>query len=262
VILLGAGGVAAWRETAARPIQRGGALAALVIAAGLAFLPLAPRRIEGMAHYVNIANAFLRDPAKWDQAADFYEKALKESPRSPAAHSGLGYLLVQIQQPRDAIAHYRTAVEGWPDNADLRLNFAVALAEVHDEQHALDELDAAAALRPGDPRAYLAAGRLLLTLSRPDEARNAFQQAVAADPRSADAHAHDGLGKHSKRPAGWRRQKRSSRGHAHSIRTQDVTDQPDKRDAELYLPAALALASSLASSLSWARAPARMFGRA
>jgi tetratricopeptide (TPR) repeat protein len=93
----------------------------------------------------------------------------------------------------DARAYHRTAVEGWLDNADLRLNFAVALAEVHDEQHALDELDAAAALRPGDPRAYLAAGRLLLTLSRPDEARNAFQQAVAADPRSADA--HDGLGK-------------------------------------------------------------------
>jgi len=68
--------------------------------------------------------------------------------------------------------------------------------------------------------------------------------------------------RHSKRPAGRRRRKRSSRGHAHSIRTQDVTDQPDKRDAQLYLPAALALASSLASSLSWARAPARMFGRA
>ena len=193
LILLGAGGVAAWRETVARPTQRGWALVALVIAAGLAFLPLAQRRIDRIAHYVNIANAFLRDPAKWDQAADFYEKALKESPRSPAAHSGLGYLLVQIQQPQDAIAHYRTAVEGWPDNADLRLDFAVALAEVHDEQHALDELDAAAALRPGDPRAYLAAGRLLLTLSRPDEARNAFQQAVAADPRSAEA--HDGLGK-------------------------------------------------------------------
>jgi tetratricopeptide (TPR) repeat protein len=193
LILLGAGGIAAWRETMAPPKQRRRALAALVIAAGLAFLPLAHRRIDRTTHYVNIANAFLRDPAKWDQAADFYDKALKESPRSPAAHSGLGYLLVQIQRPEDAIAHYRTAVEGWPDNADLRLNFAVALAEAHDEPRALDELDAAAALRPRDPRPYLAAGRLLLTLSRPDEARNAFQQAVAADPRSADA--HDGLGK-------------------------------------------------------------------
>jgi tetratricopeptide (TPR) repeat protein len=192
-MLLGAGGGAAWRETRTRPKRRGWALAALLVAGAFAYLPLAQRRIDRITHYVNIANAFLRDPAKWDQAADFYDKVLAESPRSPAAHAGLAYLLLQIQRPQDAIGHYRTALEGWPDNADLHLNYAVALAAMNDERHALDELDAAAALRPGDPRAYMAAGQLLLKLSRPDEARNAFQQAIAADPRSADA--HDGLGK-------------------------------------------------------------------
>ena len=62
LILLAAGGIAAWRETVARPKRVRWALAALVIAGGLAYLPLAQRRIDRITHYVNIGNAFLRDP--------------------------------------------------------------------------------------------------------------------------------------------------------------------------------------------------------
>jgi Tfp pilus assembly protein PilF len=192
LMLLGAGGVAAWRDTGAQPMRQW-ALAAMVVAASLTYLPLAQTRIDRVANYVNIANTFLKDTSTWDRAADFYEKALQESPRSPAAHSGLGYLLAQIQRPQDAIAHYRTAVEGWPDNADLRLNFGLVLAETGDDRQALDELAAAATLRPNDPRAFVAAGELFLKQSRPVEAKNAFERALAIDP--ANARAREGLGK-------------------------------------------------------------------
>ena len=47
-------------------------------------------RADRVANYVNIANVFLADRGKWDHAAVFYDKALKESPRSPAAHFGWG----------------------------------------------------------------------------------------------------------------------------------------------------------------------------
>jgi hypothetical protein len=56
--------------------------------------------------------------------------------------------------------HYRTAVEGWPENVDLRLNYALALADVADTQGALEQLAAAARLRPTDPTADLLAGQL------------------------------------------------------------------------------------------------------
>ncbi len=162
LILFAAGGIAAWRETSARPLRRW-AFVALVIAGGLTYLPLENTRIDRISHYVNIANAFLGDPQKRDQAAAFYDKALRESPQSPAAHFGMGTLLAQMRRPQDAVVHYRTAVAGWPDNADIRLNFATALAEVGDIQGALAQLDAASALRPNDPTAPLIAGKLRLT---------------------------------------------------------------------------------------------------
>jgi len=149
LLLSAAGGIAAWRDPAARPRRRW-AFAALVRAGVLANLPLASARVDRVAHYVNIGNALLLDPAKRDEAAAFYEKALRDSPGSPAAHFGLGVLLVQKDRPQEAIAHYQTAVAGWPDNADLRLNFALALAAAGDNQRAFDELDAAAGLHPGE----------------------------------------------------------------------------------------------------------------
>jgi 4-amino-4-deoxy-L-arabinose transferase-like glycosyltransferase len=79
LILFAAGGGAAWRETSARPMRRW-AFVALAIAGGLTYLPLENTRIDRISHYVNIANAFLGDPQKRDQAAAFYDKALRESP--------------------------------------------------------------------------------------------------------------------------------------------------------------------------------------
>ena len=162
LVLFAGAGLAAWREKSARPMRRW-AFAALVLAGGLTYLPLENTRMDRISHYVNIANAFLADPQKRDQAAVFYDKALRESPQSPAAHFGMGTLLAQMRRPQDAVVHYRTAVEGWPDNADIRLNFATALAEVGDIQGALAQLDAASRLRPNDPMAPIIAGKLRLT---------------------------------------------------------------------------------------------------
>ena len=150
------------------------AFGAVALAGGLAYLPLENTRTD-------------RIPRNWNQAAAFYDKALNESPRSPAAHLGMGTLLTQLHRPQDAVVHYRIAVEGWPDNADLRLNFAVALAEVGDNQSALDQLDAAAGLRVTDPTAHLLAGSLLLKQSRPGDAWKAYEQALAIQPANLNA---------------------------------------------------------------------------
>ena len=186
LLLFAAGGITAWREPAARPIRRWG-FAALVLAGGLTYLPLVSTRVNRVAHYVNIANAFVVDPTKRVEAAAFYDKALRESPESPAAHFGMGVLMVQQDRPREAVAHYQTALAGWPDNADLRLNYALALAAAGDNQHAFEQLDAAAGLRPGDPTAYLVFGKLLLKESRPADALKAYERALAIQPDNPDA---------------------------------------------------------------------------
>ncbi len=186
LMLFAAGGIVSWRESSARPMRRW-AFAAVVLAGGLAYLPLENTRMDRISHYVSVGNLFLRDPEKWDQAAAFYDKALAESPQDPAAHYGKGMLLAAMQRSQDALPHYRTAVEGWPDNADIHLNFALALADTGDVQSAFDQLDAATRLRATDPTAYLMVGNLLLKQSLPGDALKAFERALAIDPGNQDA---------------------------------------------------------------------------
>ena len=186
LLLLAAGGLAAWRDVSAGPMRRW-AFAAAVLAAVVTYLPIANIRGDRIPHYVNIGNTLLGDSRTWDQAEVFYDKALKEAPRSPAAHFGLGKLLRLRKRPQDAIAHYITAVEGWPDNADLRLDFASTLEEVGELESALYELNAAAGLRPADPAIHVSMGKLLLERSRPGDARKAFERALAIQPKNLDA---------------------------------------------------------------------------
>ena len=190
LMLFAAGGVAAWRESSAWP-RRGLALAAALVAAVLAgvlaYQPLVNTRLDRIAAYTNIGNSLLLNPQQWDEAGVFYEKALKESPQSPAAHYGMGMLLALKHQPKDAIPHYRTAVVGWPDNADIRLNFALALSDSGDNPAALEQLGTLSRLRPDNPTADLLAGKLLLKNARPADALKAYDAALAIQPKNADA---------------------------------------------------------------------------
>lgn len=186
LVLLVAGGLAAWPVKAARR-RRGWALASVAVAAGITFMSLENTRADRVANYVNIGNALLADRGTWDQAATFYTKALDESPRSPAAHFGMGTLLTQKRQPKEALGHYQTALEGWPENVDLRLNYALALVDAGDNLGALKQLDAAATLRAADPTAHLLAGKVLLTTGRYDEAKQRFERVLVLKPGDEDA---------------------------------------------------------------------------
>src|SRR4029077_10881902 len=81
----------------------------------------------------------------------------------------------------------RAAIEGWPDNADIYLNLALALTSAGDTEGAIDALSAASALRPGDTTPYLLAGKLLLKQARPEDARKIYEEALAINPNDQDA---------------------------------------------------------------------------
>jgi 4-amino-4-deoxy-L-arabinose transferase-like glycosyltransferase len=147
LMVLAAGGLAASREANVSKVTRGWALAAAVLAGVITFYPLVNRKADRVTHYVNIANTLSGDGTRWDQAKTFYDKALAVSPQSPAAHYGLGMLLAQQHRPAEAVTHYRIAVAGWPENVDLRLNFALALAASGDTDGALQQVDIAKVLR-------------------------------------------------------------------------------------------------------------------
>ena len=125
LLLFAAGGAAAWREPWSRPMRRW-AFAAIVPAAVIAYLPLENEHLDRLLAYVNIANAFSEDQATWAEAAAFYDEALAISPRSPAAHYGVGRLLARMHQPKAAIIHYRIAMERWPENENIRVDLGLA----------------------------------------------------------------------------------------------------------------------------------------
>ena len=186
MMLLAAGGLAAWREPSARPMRRR-ALAAAVLAGGLTYLPLENTRMDRITHYVGIGNLFLRYPQRWEHAAAFYDRALRESPQDPATHYGVGMLFALNQRPHEAIGHYRIAVAGWPDNADIRVNFGLALADTGDVESAFDQIEAAARLRPIDATVFVMLGNLMLKQSRPRDASMAFERALEIAPENEDA---------------------------------------------------------------------------
>lgn len=144
-----AGGIAMWRDQSTRA-RRGWAFAALVATAVIAYVPLEGTRTDRITHYVNIGNQLLADSRRRNDAAEFFNRALKDSPQLPAGHYGLGASMMLQQRFREAIDHYQIALAGWPDNSDLRVDYAVALASAGDRQAALDQLTVARSLR-ADP---------------------------------------------------------------------------------------------------------------
>ena len=127
---------------------------------------------------------------KWDQAAVFYDKALKESPQSPAAHFGRAMLLAaEASIPRTRL---RTTEQRWrdgPTTPNIHLNLALALAAVGDARRARSiELNAAAGASPRRPdRPTSSPESCCSEQSRPGDAWKAFERALAIQPKNLDA---------------------------------------------------------------------------
>ena len=105
----------------------------------------------------------------------------------PRRERCIGILLALKQQSQDALAHYRIAANGWPDNADIRTNLALALADVGNVEDALHELEAATRLRPIGATAYVMVGNLMLKQSASRDASKAFERALAIEPGNEEA---------------------------------------------------------------------------
>jgi tetratricopeptide (TPR) repeat protein len=89
---------------------------------------------------------------KWDQAADAYRLAIAVNPRYAEAHNNLGQVLERLRQsPDTALAEYRQALDSQPTFRLARFN----------------------------------EGRMLIALSRPDEAIAELQKIT--EPRDAEA---------------------------------------------------------------------------
>ena len=172
-----------------RPSRGKFALALVVAAAAVAFshLPLENARASRATHYAGIASAMANDPARRDQAMEFYRRALDEAPQFPAAQYGAGVLLARAGRHAEAVPHYRAALESWPDWAEARYNLGLALAAIGQPEEASRQLQETVRIRPEDDDAHLALGKALLAIKRDDLALAEYQFVAARQPRNAKA---------------------------------------------------------------------------
>ena len=147
-----------------------------------AHLSLDDGRTASATHYLSIAIALSKDPARAEDALGFYQRALDQDPKFPAAHLGLGAVLARIGKHDEAIAHYRAAIALWPDYGEAHYNLGMALAAAGRQQEAELEYREALRLRPDDPDTRFALGKTLTILNKPDLALEQFQRGLASSP--------------------------------------------------------------------------------
>ena len=166
-----AGHVAAWvgsRE--ARPPWRSVRRWGLVTVCSVALFALAAR-------------TWVRNPA-WRDNASLALRDVRTFPRSAKLQAGAGIVLHKRGDNRGAEDHYRLALAIYPDYAQVHFNLGMLLLPERgaDPGEAIEHLERAAALSPGNPRPEKELAQALEREGRLPEALAAYAKGTALDP--------------------------------------------------------------------------------
>ena len=122
------------------------------------------------------------------EAITSYENILAADPGSAGARHGLAVLLLQSQQPNDALKHLEKLVAVGTDDADVFNTLGIAHQQLDDEVQALAPFRIAIELDPFHSKALANLGVCLHKKEDYDQAESAFQRAVDADPKNAETY--------------------------------------------------------------------------
>jgi len=129
------------------------------------------------------------EQGKLDVAMEKLQKALATSPNYADAHTVIALLYERIGDPKNAMDHYRRAVEIQPKLGAPNNNYAQILCNAG----RLEEADKYFQRAFADPfyktpdQAYSNAGQCLLRAGKVEEAEADFRKAVEANPNNATA---------------------------------------------------------------------------
>ena len=132
----------------------------------------------------------LRRLGLYDDADDILRGAIKQHPRSAAAHNELGLLLLERKQVDEALPELKTAAKQAPDNPDYLNNYGFALITAGKTDVAVVPLRAALKLDGTRERTRNNLGFALIANGKPDEAYRLFRSSLS----EADARYNVGYG--------------------------------------------------------------------
>jgi Flp pilus assembly protein TadD len=98
---------------------------------------------------VQLGNLYM-DAAKFQQAAEFYERAIAVRDE-PGVRTDLGICYRKLNQPEKALASFQAARTADPSQWQASFNEAIVLADLHRNDEARTIAGALSKSRPGDP---------------------------------------------------------------------------------------------------------------
>ncbi len=136
------------------------------------------------------AYAGLNNP---DEAIASFRKALQIRPDYAEAHNSLGIALKDRGRLNEAIASFGQALQIKPDFAEAHNNLGAALKDGGRLDDAIASFSKALHFKPDFAQAHNNLGMALKDRGRPDEAVASFREAVQASPGFAQAHNNLGI---------------------------------------------------------------------
>lgn len=125
----------------------------------------------------------------YDLAMQKLQRALKEDPELPEAHTSIALLFERLGEPERADQHYRRALDLAPDNPSVQNAYGVFLCRhgkaAQSEQYFIDA--ARNPVYPTPEAAYTNAGICLLKIGKNEQAEQYFRAALKSRPDYPDA---------------------------------------------------------------------------
>lgn len=137
------------------------------------------------AHY-NLAIA-QKCQGKLQQAATSYRAAISSDPNVPDYYNNLGNILLDLNEPDDAIECFNRAIALSPQSPDYYYNLGRALMARGLTDKAIDAYNTTIQLKADHVAAYKALGSARLSNGNTDEAESLYRHAMKLDPGDHEA---------------------------------------------------------------------------
>lgn len=137
---------------------------------------------------VVLAGLTWRQSRIYENTETLWRDTIKKNPAAWIAHNNLGNVLTNTGRREEALAHFRKALELYPDCEDAHVSLGYALSLGGDYDAAIRHYRRALELAPRNILCLNNLGNAQLSQKKTDEAIATFRQALAIDPERADTH--------------------------------------------------------------------------
>jgi len=127
------------------------------------------------------------DAAKYDQAAEWFGKAVAADPKDYSAHFNLALSYSMLKRDADSLAEYKKVLELKPGTYEAELNLGILLIRDKQAGAAVPYLQQAAARKPKEFRAQLYWAEALLDSGDDAAAERQYRAALDLNAKSAPA---------------------------------------------------------------------------